>query len=127
MTKDFIPYAESLALKGLGFDEDCYSYFREDMSQGPIGLYYSYDQPQDLHVLQPTFSQAFRFFRDKHLLFPSFTRAKRFYETATEKVYDVSIQNENEDELVFVGCFDSYEEGEIACLNKLIEIVKETK
>jgi hypothetical protein len=120
--KDFIPYKSALELKHLGFDEPCFStYIGENFDS-------SFQIPSDDYfTAAPLFSQAFRFFRDKHLLFPSFTRAKRFYETATEKVYDVSIQDENEDELVFVGSFDSYEEGEIACLNKLIEIVKETK
>jgi hypothetical protein len=40
------------------------------------------------------------------------------------KVYEIWIQDENEDESIWVGGFDTYEEAELACLNKLIEIVK---
>jgi len=124
--KDFIPFEESLALKRLGFDGDCYSYFREDMSQGPIGLYYSYDQPQDLHVLQPTFSQAFRWFRENHSLVVSQDRDGGWW------IFNIKTVEDEDNE----GCKkvkdahiirDEYEEAESECLKRLIEIVKQNR
>jgi hypothetical protein len=124
--KDFIPFEESLALKRLGFDEDCYSYFREDMSQGPIGLYYTYDHPQDLNVLQPTFSQAFRWFRENHLLVVSQDRDGGWW------IFNIKTVEDEDNE----GCKkvkdghiirDEYEEAELECLKRLIEIVKQNR
>ncbi len=122
MEKEFIPYAEALALKELGFDYDCFSYFRYDETQGSIGLYYSYDQPKDLYVLQPTFSQAFRFFREKYGL--NAISPTRIY--ATDDYLCTIIDWNNWSQIHFPdGLSISYEEAELKCLKKLIEIVKE--
>jgi hypothetical protein len=80
------------------------------------------------HCTAPTFSQAFRFFREKHALFISFARFRNSVvidmPDTFSKVYEIWIQDENEDESIWVGGFDTYEEAELACLNKLIEIIK---
>jgi hypothetical protein len=104
--KDFVPFEESLALKELGFDYDCFSYFRHDGTRGPIGWYYSYDQPKDFYAPQPTFSQAFRFFREKYDLFISIVHYENGY----------SIND--------LRRFSTYEEAEISCVIALINIVK---
>jgi hypothetical protein len=113
--KEFIPFEEAVSLKHLGFDYDCFSYLRHDETHGPIGLYYCYDQPEDLYVLQPTFSQAFRFFRDKYNLHSYIEGAYpwfRFYINSEDDRW------EGYKEM-------TYEEAELECIRKLIQIVKQ--
>jgi hypothetical protein len=123
MNKDFVPYKESIELKELGFDEDCFSYFRYNGTQGPIGLYYSYDQPKDLYVLQPTFSQAFRWFRDKHNLFANIHSTRSWVNS-----YKIIYWDDSCDSTTIWDGEKNYkirEEAELECLKKLIEIVKQ--
>ena len=65
----------------------------------------------------PTFSQAFRWFREKYELY-SFVF--KFDEGFGYETYKEGITQTNES-------FDTYEEAEHGCLEKLIEIVKEKK
>lgn len=114
MKKEFVPYEQAVELKGLDFDEPCMS--SRDMNNGN-GL-----------IQLPLYQQAFRFFREKHGLFISFARFRNSVvinmPDTFSKVYEIWIQDENEDESIWVGDFDTYEEAELACLKKLIEIVK---
>jgi hypothetical protein len=77
----------------------------------------------------PTFSQAFRFFREKYGLFISFVRYRKSVviemPDTFSKVYEIWIQDENKDESIWVGDFDGQEEAELACLRKLIKIAKQ--
>ena len=67
-------------------------------------------------ILAPTFSQAFRWFREKHNLFGQVNIHTYF-------IYDIS-----NDEFKSAKQYDkstkNYEEAEQACLEKLIELVK---
>jgi hypothetical protein len=61
----------------------------------------------------PTFSQAFRWFREIHALDGFFDRIGTTY------IYKIrSWKNES------TNSFSTYEEAELACLEKLIEIVE---
>jgi hypothetical protein len=73
----------------------------------------------DIHTLTKNiqhqhFSQAFRWFREKYELY-SFVF--NFEEGFGYVTYKEGVTQTNES-------FDTYEEAELACLNKLIEIVK---
>ena len=68
MEKEFIPYQTALDLKELGFDEPCIKYYWTDgmFSKG-------YEDPfnynkRDNVISSPTYSQAFRWFREKYKL-----------------------------------------------------------
>lgn len=120
MYKEFVPYEESLALKELGFDEPCFGEYRQwDGSRPWLQLYQDLDgcstDPADYEYTceckAPTFSQAFRFFREKYNL---------HYE----------IEYNGHKYLGYVSgmtanIFLTYEEAELACLRRLIQIVKE--
>jgi hypothetical protein len=138
--KDFIPYEQALALKELGFDEPCFGYYvdgelrginlgMEDL--GGIEPYYQrfgfhtlsnhdIDNPNKIVVTAPTFSQAFRFFREKYN-FKSWVEEH----TADTFIYEIRphILTHYKEGEVYV--YTIYEETELACLIKLIEIVKE--
>jgi hypothetical protein len=123
MNKEFIPYEQALELKELGFDEECvfkYSIHRYygiiyEITNGCTnkGLYKG-------SCTAPLYQQAFRWFREKegyHIdLFVDDDKTFGFcitYFTYTARV-DKPIQRG----------FKTYEEAELACLKKLIEIVK---
>ena len=117
MEREFAPYQEALVLKELGFDEPCFAFFngkhlsfaRFDILGNPLDICNC--------IEAPTYSQAFRFFREKYgycsYIKEAIVDDYRFYiEKFDEKYYNSSI-------------FKSYEEAELECLKKLIQIVKE--
>ena len=114
MEKEFIPYKQALSLKELGFCEPCFGYytmhdsylFQNKVKSVPEGF-----------ILAPTHQQAFRFFRNKHNLDSWIycpNKSKEYFAVILKHKRFVSYNEQ----------FDTYEEAELACLNKLIEIVK---
>ena len=121
MEKEFVPYELAVKLKALGFDEECFSYY--DLNNKPN--FFGADGLMDTHCVQvnrPTFSQAFRWFREKYKLH---TEIRPY----TAKYFTIIIQ-ECKDIVKYIEYggidlkFKTYEEAELACLEKLIEIVE---
>ena len=115
MESEFIPYTEALALKELGFDEPCFGYFTS-----PKELIIQ--QPKDKNgvyvYFAPTYSQAFRWFREKYDYDGYFFSNTSYrYRVVIKKIYTM-------ENLVDIMT-DTYEEAELECLKKLIKIVKE--
>jgi hypothetical protein len=114
MKKDFIPYEQALALKGLGFGEPCYGWF--DTGYLRFGCYESEYVTGLGDLPAPLYQQAFRWFREKHGL-------NHFVEIDVDcepSYYNAHVQCS----LVYHG--DNYEEAELACLKKLIELSTKT-
>lgn len=109
--KEFIPYQEALALKELGFDEPCLGNFADDENHT---LFTNGNRPGKTNA--PTYSQAFRFFREKYGLI-GWVEGKRFYKFCIESFIPT-------DDQLNLSPFPTYEVAELACLKKLIEIVK---
>jgi len=135
MEKEFIPYQQALDLKELGFDEPCIKYYWTDgmFSKG-------YENPfnynkRDNVISAPTFSQAFRWFREvyglKHDIDDDNVGTKFYYKirSYTDKFdnYDDIIKPMREERDWSKIEFYSYEGAEQACLVTLIEIVKNSK
>jgi hypothetical protein len=144
MDKDFLPYDIALELKQLGFNEPCFGYYVDGELRGiNLGMeelggvepYYQrfgfhtlsnhdIDNPNKIVVTVPTFSQAFRWFREKYGLFvaPNAISYENgpylwFFEVnSTILSFGIDL-GETDD-------FENYEEAELACLIKLIELVK---
>jgi len=106
MNREFIPYKQALELKELGFDEPCFT--------TALGI----DITLKSDVKMPLYQQAFRWFREKYSLhgeiFGQLRPANNFMYAL--KIAGTDIMNDG---------FKTYEEAELACLKKLIEIVKE--
>jgi hypothetical protein len=143
----FVPYEQSLDLKELDFDEPCFAYF--DIQYNPIlkekykgilkfpsKVEYLESTKKMLYilgqqkVLAPTYSQAFRWFRKKY----NISSYVDYYENGDcEKIWYFIVKTKN-NEKQFDGSdktkycnepyFKTYEEAELECLKKLIEIVK---
>jgi hypothetical protein len=120
MDKEFIPYQPSLDMKELGFDEPCFGRYNPDndliVSHTET---YNTDFRKTLFTQAPTFSQAFRWFREKYNYNHSIVFTKHPFGT-DEYQYMILLED---DECVEIN-FKTYEEAELACLKKLIEIVK---
>lgn len=129
MEKEFIPYEQALALKELGFDEEGFSFYNsvEMLIASEFLWRNSYSKGKD--VVAPLYQQAFRWFRKKYNLkgFIGFRpNVKQFdchvYDmslSGTEYVKQRTLEEFNKDPKV-----GTYEEAELECLKKLIEIVK---
>jgi hypothetical protein len=108
MNKEFIPYEQAFELKELGFDEQCFGHFSHYLNEEIL---------TENIVSAPLYQQAFRWFREKHNL-PS---NLELFHIGWDYVIYLNVTEEvdfNE------GPWNTYEEAELACLRKLIEIVK---
>ena len=139
MKKEFAPYELAVKLKALGFDENYFGRFYTKpkckmFSVDEKGRHYQIkNTPKKLYtvgeyfvlnddnaIIASTFSQAFRWFREKHQLYCgilteySYGGQLHAYHITGKRQGDVSI-----------GGFNTYEEAELACLTKLIEIVEQ--
>jgi hypothetical protein len=145
MTKEFCTYNQASALKELGFDEPCFVVWPgiEGQKLGYDGRYFSLVKgyknsklskevkkyaPGIIDVAAPLYQQAFRWFRDKYDLwcciqkYPTSDNPKRcYYELKGDNINTDKDESPNS---YMSGWFDSYEEAESACLDKLIEIIK---
>jgi hypothetical protein len=130
MNKEFCNYTQSLALKELGFDEPCLTYYKNDGEFSPLPYEKEGFTLSDLDkaILSPLYQQAFRWFRDKYDLwcciqkYPTSDNPKRcYYELKGDNINTDKDESPNS---YMSGWFDSYEEAESACLDKLIEICR---
>ena len=130
MRKEFIPYEQALALKELGFDEPCLGiHYNEGLNPSLIvsSQYGEHGATANGGILAPLYQQAFKWFRDNHNLHSCITLP------INKKDYAFEINNLSEEiKEGFLcemqsGIIYTYEEAELACLVKLIEIVKEKK
>jgi len=131
MNKEFIPYEPSLALKELGFDEPCFGYYKPKGELDYIENHILKDFPylaknsewQDL-CGAATYSQAFRWFREKHKLYHTIN----MFGDWDKPQYSYLVSGRTMNNPAHMWHFedkDSHEEAELACLIKLIEIVKQ--
>ena len=115
----FVPYKIALILKELGFDEPCFGFY--DLSY-KCRLAFTSDQNfyEQQKCSAPTFSQAFRFFREKYGLHYIICKNIQMDGYGYREVILIPYMEENKNTI-----FKTYEEAELECLVKLIEIAKE--
>jgi hypothetical protein len=136
MKKEFIPYTLALSLKELGFDEPCFSYYKNDQLSEILeevinSKMRNVNNEIDDYISAPTFSQAFRWFREKYDL------VHTVYSNASGYIWELHYNQERggthicdsgeSGDCEMSGMFTTYEKAELECLKKLIEIVKENK
>jgi hypothetical protein len=142
MEKEFVPYEQALALKELGFNEECLTSYHYNGTLidmwSAVGFVTnsSLINPEQFNAnnnskllkdyidnpftAAPTFSQAFRWFREKYNLHGIVS----YY---GKNQWDIELLDYKGNQLVEIenNTFWTYEEAELACLNKLIEIIKQ--
>lgn len=126
MEKEFVPYEIALELKELGFDEHFFYYFNLDKKLFQVYNKYkrndTFKNSQDDHNIMlsaPLYQQAFRWFREKYGLYIAIRKVVGNKDQEKESI-SWSITNSPWE------TFLTYEEAELECLKKLIEIVKAT-
>ena len=130
--KDFVPYKESIELKEIGFDEPCFAYwdgdriFIIDRNSKIIQKNSNYKNIFEGIISSPTFSQAFRFFREKYKLHSKIEIQDVELDWYCYEILEVKNEQYFNDLHMDMN-FKSYEEAELACVRKLIEIVKNRK
>ena len=118
MNKEFIPYEQALALKELGFNEKCAAHYlgeEDDDIEFKWLIYRNLSIDTNKCIQAPTFSQAFRWFRENHKIH------------CTIGIYNHSVITMDlgkPTQNTFVLDSPSYEQAELDSLKKLIEIAK---
>jgi hypothetical protein len=112
MEKEFVPYELAVKLKELGFDEPCFGIWAA--GQLVIGVDIS-EYPKNVESLAPLYQQAFRWFREKGFLID--------FSSHNKDTHDFYFKW-SEDKSILSDTYDTYEETELACLVKLIEIIE---
>jgi len=116
MTKEFIPYEQALELKKLGFDEPCFKYWVQTYNDTHVWMDVHDKALNDDDCKAPLYQQAFRWFREKYQLC---IVIKPIDDKKLDLGYNLTKNG------LIMSAHLTYESAELACLNKLIEIVKE--
>jgi hypothetical protein len=119
---EFIPYDQSLELKGLSFNEECIAYYQPSTTSEGWDLIEDgmlhINSTLEIGVTAPTYSHSFRWFRlnynwNIHIF------------TLWDGGWDYYIYQQPDDPITDDGItYSTYDEAELACLNKLIQTVK---
>lgn len=134
MNKEFVPHEESLDMRDLGFSLDEEYDFVNDYwnVEGkptliPINLLDTMNT-EGWICQAPLYSQAFRWFREKYNLFMLMQVGQHNgeHQTFYFNVFEYGVNLYKSKFRSKTGVY-TYEEAELACLRKLIEIVKERK
>ena len=134
MKNEFVNYNQALALKELGFDEPCF--FAFDNCSTPMRCsdlrtneqkFYGVNYNSSTYTSQPTYSQAFRWFREKEYYSEITTECTqvdgsvgfswRIWKPWTIEEWSIDKPGDE-------WSYETYEEAEQSCLDKLIEIFK---
>ena len=123
MEKEFVTYEIALGLKELGFGEPCFGFYEKEILK-PTSYVNDFDHGTNHGVdfenvfktiPVPLYQQAFKFFREKYKLHQVIL--------ADEKgKYDIIVGERISGSCL--GQYSTYEEAELECLKKLIELVK---
>jgi hypothetical protein len=110
MNKEFIPYEEAIALKELGFDELCLAYYQKSSVIGDDTILPLIIRKEATNWNDNSFSKL----------------GVPFYSApGVKQVWEVNLKylptNSEHKGMVY----ETYEEAELSCLIKLIEIVKD--
>lgn len=127
MKQEFISYNQALDLKDLGFDEPCITSYNESGK-----LFKVWEDEQVIGItkcLAPLYQQAFRWLMEEYGVYGIIHITNISKEQGIDCEVEIcGLPDENGLSRLFKldGIF-KYQEAQDACLNKLIEIVKDGK
>jgi len=126
MEKEFVSYEQAVALKELGFNEICMGYFdvRLEHQIGNFNFTEIKGYHESVAALSPLKQQVFRWFREKklHNTFPSIIQTRNW--ATLYRIVEWHPGNDSTS-ISTSDYYDTYEEAENACIDKLIELVKQ--
>ena len=134
MENEFVPYKQSLELKELGFDDNCFCIYNREMKIRFNNLHNPMDRDKNAKLTSnngrypaPLYQQAFRWFIE------NYGKNGILFSDGCQWTFDLRWEDDDDygyPSIQFpkkeVGreMFDTYEEARFECLKKLIEIVK---
>ena len=137
MNKEFTPYEQALELKELGFKEGCIAIYSRGLSEfdvaniGKFRLFSSVfrindeqsnisyiNKKETVKVAAPLYQQVFKWFRENYELHActTLTSMKNYGYLIEQSKFPYNLNE--------VTSYKTYEEAQLACLKKLIEISK---
>jgi hypothetical protein len=120
MKKEFLPYDRALKLKQLGFDEPCLGFYERNQELVIQECFITDFHGDSLQCVAPLFQQAFRWFGEEHGLF-----GNPGISNFANKTYGYNVTTLNVPHYLFnAHSLSSMEEAELACIDKLIELVE---
>jgi hypothetical protein len=137
LTSEFVPYELALRMKQVGFDETCVFY----VNRFNEGFIYNFQSHPDEFIewcgcdviKTPLFQQVFKWFREKYRLHSCIISDNCIKDTygyhvdfLTKEDKDLYMVEGVAESEVVLG-FNTPKEAELACLEKLIEIVEQNK
>ena len=128
MDKEFVTYEVALALKELGFkDYYCFGEWQNLKIGKNLSIYQEDNHIYDVPVLAaeiraPLKQQIFRWFREKYGWYANLSSWIHEEEIGIYHEYEIY---GNPNGVYGDGKYDTYEEAENACIDKLIEIAKQ--
>lgn len=132
MENEFVSYIQAVDLKELGFNEKGFmSYDKEGhlryFMDAERFYKYSEDPLAITPIWAPTYSQAFRWMREKHLTYGIISPTNVSKIQGIDCILEIHPPPDKHG-IVYIledgKLYTSYEEAELACLDKLIELVK---
>jgi hypothetical protein len=124
MEKEFIPYELALRMKKLGFNEPCFGSYRAGSHQ--LDIIESGNILSNFTIFAPLYQQAFRFFRVKYSICVEIHETTDWEEDNESWSFVIFKYRlgDNDGMISSTIDYDTYEDAELDCLKKLIEIVK---
>jgi len=134
MKNNFIPYKQALELKELGFNEDCFAYYRLNTwdvyfepAKMELFLHHCYGDDHEDGVNAPLWQQAFAWFRSNKMSDSCVCRYQEKDQGGILFLYCIDKNYGVKRSRYVKEGFYTYKEAEVACLKKLIKINKSKK
>ena len=112
MKPEFVNYEQALALKELGFDEPYLGAYYHATKSFAVCDYKIHKANGEHTVIAPLKQQALRWFRNRGFII----------DISSEEDYQYSYRIGCPEVTLFSDLYDSYEEAEDGCIDKLIEL-----
>lgn len=134
MKNEFVTYKQALALKELGFDDYAFNWYSTNKHPSLIaGIFLTINSSEPLYssemhkigiwkIKAPLKQQVFRWFREKYGWYANLS--SWIHEEELGIYHEFEIYG-NPNGVYGDGKYDTYEEAENACIDKLIEILKQ--
>lgn len=120
LESEFVTYEQALALNELGFRGKCFRYWVGEIHEKSIVFALDSEKLNDDELLAPLKQQVFRWFRDNHNIIGIIEGGY----TDGKNVFSHVIWRESDDDWTD-DIYDTYEEAENACIDKLLELAKQ--
>jgi hypothetical protein len=129
MKNEFVTYEQAVKLKELGFNESCLFWF--DEKNITFFKEFPMEQPSNFNITHlvsaPLKQQVFTWFREKYNLDCSIINWHNCLENWCFRIMNLVMSDNNNldyDSYLIEENYDSYEDAELACIDKLISLIE---